>query len=89
MEFGRKRLSGDVVLPVGMAEFGASGNHYRAQILVADQRQIGGVDHRTGRAAFAVRAMTRLAARRVHLSAAIRIALRGTGVGRGACASVP
>src|SRR5579863_6592754 len=49
----RERLAGGVVLPIGMADIGASRDHDRAQVLVADERQVGSVHDRTGGATFA------------------------------------
>src|SRR5208282_6629408 len=86
---GGQRLSGDVVLPIGLAELGASRDHNGAQVLVADERKVEGIDDRTGSAStLAFGPMTRLAFRRVYLGAAIRIAWRGTGIRRGARARI-
>src|SRR5260370_13638774 len=81
---GCERLSSSVVLPIGMAEVGASSDDYRTQVLVADERQVGSIDDRSCRSAFAVGAVTRLAVCRVHLRAIVRIARGGTGIGWGA-----
>src|SRR5271167_4153514 len=60
---GGQRLSGDVVLPVGMAEVGASREYDCAQVLIADERKVGRIDDRADDGAtLAVGAMTRLAA---------------------------
>ena len=66
-----------------MAEVGAAGDYNRAQVLIADKREVGAIDYGTSGATFSVGAMTRLAVRRVYLRAIIRIA-RGAGIGRGA-----
>ena len=75
--------------PIGMTEFGASRNHDRAEVLIANECEIGRIDDRTRlRPALTFGTVTGLATGGVNLRAVAGTSSGSTGIRGSACARI-